>query len=394
MTNGLQRSMEFTDLMAFGLSAIMGSGGFNLIGKGIREGGAQFPLAIGGVALLFQGTSLVYQRAYDAFKANTSESDLVRAQFGDITANISSIAILLFNIISVSTIVVISSKQIFPTGSWSGQVGFAIALVAAMTGFSLTGIDLNKEFVSVFGFMILALLGFATMIGLIEFGKQTAPMKLPSSISDSSPNIYKSILYFYFILAGFDALMKFAEETKDPDNNLSRSFYASNALAALLTIGICFAFLVVFSRHTDSNKDNVISEIVESMLGKQAGVFTAGLSIVLMLVTSFVSFLATTRYMYSLGKETPLLQSFSELNDNKVPWKSILIASVVACLAILNNNVFTLVKISDIALTLTLVLVSAAATKMQLVKGVIPVVEGITTVALVALMGCILWCHD
>jgi APA family basic amino acid/polyamine antiporter len=394
MTNGLQRSMEFTDLMAFGLSAIMGSGGFNLIGKGIREGGSQFPLAIGSVALLFQGTSLVYQRAYDAFKANTSESDLVRAQFGDITANISSIAILLFNIISVSTIVVISSKQIFPTGSWSGQVGFAIALVASMTSFSLTGIDLNKEFVSVFGFMILALLGFATMIGFIEFGQQTVPLKMPSSISGTSPNIYKSILYFYFILAGFDALMKFAEETKDPDKNLTRSFYASNALATILTLGICFAFLVVFSTHAHSNKDNVISDIVESMLGKQAGVFTAGLSIVLMLVTSFVSFLATTRYMYSLGKEIPLLQSFSELNDNKVPWKSILIASVVACLAILNNNVFTLVKISDIALTLTLVLVSAAATKMQAVKGKMPLIEGATTVALVGLMGCILWCHD
>ena len=391
MTNGLQRSMEFSDLMAFGLCAIMGSGGFNLIGKGIREGGAQFPLALGGVAILFQGASLVYQRAYDAFKTNTAESDLVKEQFGDITAHVSSIAILLFNIISVSTIVVICSKQLFPTGSWSGQVSFAIALVAAMTGFSLSGIDMNKGFVNIFGFMILALLTFATMLGFVEGAQKDT---LSDFIRPTRPNLYSSIMYFYFILAGFDALMKFAEEAKNPDKDLARSFYASNALATLMTLGICFAFVVISAAHTIPQNDNVIAGIVESMLGKAAGSFTANLSIILMLVTSFVSFLATTRYMYSLGKEIPWLAAFSDLNTSKVPWKSVLITSIVACLAILNNHVFTLVKISDVALTVTLLLVSAAATKMQAVKGKLPLIEGATTAALVFLLGCIFMCKE
>lgn len=391
MTNGLQRSMEFSDLMAFGLCAIMGSGGFNLIGKGIREGGAHFPLALGGVATLFQGASLVYQRAYDAFKTNTAESDLVKEQFGDITAHVSSIAILLFNIISVSTIVVICSKQLFPRGSWSGQVSFAIALVAAMTGFSLTGIDMNKGFVNIFGFMVLALLTFATMLGFVEGAQKDT---LPEFIPPTRPNLYSSIMYFYFILAGFDALMKFAEEAKNPDKDLARSFYASNALATLMTLGICFAFVVISAAHTIPQNDNVIAGIVESMLGKAAGSFTANLSIVLMLVTSFVSFLATTRYMYSLGKEIPWLAAFSDLNTSKVPWKSVLITSIVACLAILNNHVFTLVKISDVALTVTLLLVSAAATKVQAVKGKLPLIEGATTGALVFLLGCIFMCKE
>jgi L-asparagine transporter-like permease len=98
--------------------------------------------------------------------------------------------------------------------------------------------------------------------------------------------------------------------------------------------------------------------------------------------------------MFSLGKEIPALALLSDLNDNKVPWKSVLITFVIATLGILNNHVFTLVKISDIALTVTLFLVSAAATKMQLIKGATPVVEGITTIALGALMGCIFLCHE
>jgi amino acid transporter len=386
--------MKFNDLMAFGLSAIMGSGGFNLIGKGIHAGGPQFPFAIGGVALLFQGASLVYQRAYNAFKTNISESDLIKEQFGNITSLVSSFTILLFNILFVSTIVVICSKQIFPEGSWSGQVSFAIALLTMMTGFSLTGIDMNKGLVNIFGFIIVALLMFATMIGFIEAGQYGIPSKLPISIGNTTPNIYKSIMYFYFILAGFDALMKFAEEAKNPDKDIARSFYVSNAVSTLLTLGVCFAFLVVYSTHTPTQNDNVIAGIVESMLGKGAGIFTAGLSIVLMLVTGFVSFLATTRYMYSLGKEIPWLAAFSYLNENKVPWKSIIITSIIACIAILSNHVFTLVKISDIALTITLLLVSAGVTKMEVAKGKMPLIEGTTTIALFLLLGCIFMCKE
>lgn len=53
----LAKSLNLFDLVGFGVASILGSGGFNLIGDGIRAGGAQFPLALGGVSLLFQGAS-------------------------------------------------------------------------------------------------------------------------------------------------------------------------------------------------------------------------------------------------------------------------------------------------------------------------------------------------
>jgi amino acid transporter len=382
----LKRSLEFNDLMAIGVASIMGSGGFNLIGDGIMTGGPYFPLSLGAVTVLFQGLSHIYKDAYHQFKTNTSESNLIKEQFGSIPEKISSIAIIFFNILSVSTILVISSKLLLPKGSWSGQVGFAIAILASMTAFSLKGIEINKELINIFTYGIVVLLILASMIGLIEFGQKTEPLKFPEAIRDLEFDFGKSLLYFFFIFAGFDVLMKFSEEAVDPDRDIPRAFFGSNAISALLTAGVCFSFLVVFSKEKFSENENIIARIAESMMGKQAGVTVGLISVLLMVVTSFISFLATTRYMYGLGREYPALESFTRLNENKVPWIPVIVTCLIAAAAILNNNVFTLVKLSDVTLTVTLLLVSAASLRGKLTKGKVPIIEGVTTASLLGLL--------
>lgn len=381
MADQLKRSLSFNDLLLFGVGTIIGSGGFNLIGNGILSGGAQFPLALGASALLFQGLSRVYQEAYNAFRTNTSESDIISQQFGPITSKISEVSIIGFNIICISTILIICAKLLFPNGSWPGQVSFAMTLLTIMTFFSLQGIDMNKEVVNTFSYTIIALLALVSSIGIFEFGQMG---DIQSAVTNAAPDFTKSFIYFYFILAGFDALMKFSEEAMEPDKDIPRSFYASNAISTILTAGVCFSFLVVFShKKFYGNDKNIVAEIIGLALGKYAGEFVGLLSIFLMVSTSFINFLATSRYMYSLGKEMPVLKT---LNENKVPWVSVTVTFVIAALGLLANNVFFMVNVSDILLTITLLLVSAATTQAQIMKGVVPFVEGITTVSLGAIL--------
>ena len=383
MADGLKKVLTFQDLTLFGVSSIMGSGGFNLIGDGIVSGGAQFPVALTAVSALFQGTSYVYQEVYNEFKKNTAESDIIKRELGDTAANISTTTILLFNLVSVSVILVLCSKLLFPKGTWSGQISFALVLLSIMTGVALKGIEFNRDVITLSGLAVTGLLSFAALIGLIELREGLPSM--PSALR-GTPNFVQSLLYFYFVLAGFDALIKFTEETKDPDHDLARSFYASNALSTLLTTGVCFAFLIVFSKQAFNENDNILAKIIGSMLGPDAEKFTGLLSIALMTVTGFVCFLAATRYMFGIGQDIKSLSMFTELNEKKAPWKAILIAMTVIGLGILNNHVYTLVKMCDITLTITLLLVSAAATKFALSKGGTPWIEGLTTLSLGGLL--------
>jgi amino acid transporter len=386
--DALKRVLSFENLLGFGIVNIMGSGGFNLIGDAVISGGPQFPLALAAVSALFQGTSLIYQEAYSAFKTNTSESDLIQKEFGSTAATASSAGILAFNLISTSTVLVICAKLLFPSGSWTGQISFALLILSVMTVISLKGIELNKEIITSAGIGIVALLSFAAMIGLVEFGTKGAPTSLPSSLQVKYSFIH-SLMYFYFVLAGFDALMKFAEESKDPDHDLPRSFYASNAFSTLLTAGVCLAFLLVFTTHKFKENENIVAKIVGSVLGASAESLTGIISIGLMIVSGFVTFLASSRYMFSAAGE---LAQLRELNEAKAPWKTILLATIIIALGILNNNVYELVRVADIALMVTMILVSAAATKMQLEKGKIPLVEGATTAGLGGLLStCVMY---
>jgi amino acid transporter len=378
----LSRVLSFKDLLLFGVASIMGSGGFNLIGNAIITGGPWFAGVLAAVSALFQGVSHSYEVAYKAFRTNTSESDLVKQEFGEVASSISSITILAFNILSISTILVISSKLLFPKGTWSGQIGFALCILFLMSGFSLQGIDVNKTVISFFGASVLVLALFASTIGLVEAGVYGIPTKAPTALHANPPNLVKSALYFFFVLAGFDTIIKLSEEAKEPDSNIPRSFYMSNAISTLLVIGISFAFLLVFSTHHFQENENVIARIVGSMLGPGAGAAAGFLSIVLMISTGFICFLATSRYIYGLGKKIPEVAWLSSLNEKKVPWKSVILTTVVAAIGIVVNNVYTLVKISDIGLTLTMLFVTAAAWK----RGSAPLIEAATTLGLLAVL--------
>lgn len=391
MGDTLKRVLTFENLMGFGIVNIMGSGGFNLIGDAIISGGTQFPLALAAISALFQGSSLTYQEAYSAFKKNTSESDLIEQEFGTAAAVAAAAGILAFNMISTSTVLVICAKVLFPSGSWTGQISFALLILSGMAAASLKGIELNNNIITIAGIGVISLLSFATLIGLVELGAKGIPSSLPNSVGIKH-NFIHSVMYFYFILAGFDALMKFAEESKDPDRDLPRSFYASNAISTLLTIGICIAFIVVFAGSKSTKDENIVAKMIGAVLGPKAEEVTAILSIGLIIMSGFVTFLASSRYMFSAAGEIKGLEQLRDVNDAKAPWKTIVIVTIIIAIGILINNVYELVKISDIALTVTLLLVSSAATKMQFKKGKIPWIESATTAGLVALLSaCIIY---
>jgi basic amino acid/polyamine antiporter, APA family len=400
----LKRALGLWDLVGFGIASIMGSGGFNLISEGVVQGGRWFPAAIALIATLFQGASKAYDEAYKVFKSNTAESDVVQQQFGSTASKLTGLSILGFNIFSVSTILVFAAKNLFPAGKWHGQIGIALLILSAMFGFSLKGIELDKQVIGFFAACIVGLLAFASAIGLVEgFGPNGTPPDAWPAALDKTPSFLKSVLFFYFILSGFDDLMKFTQESKDPDKDIPRSFYLSNGISTVLTTGVAYAFVHVLTLRRGSTTiptKNAIGMILESALGPPTGTAIYWLGIFLMIVTAFVSFLAVTRYIYSLadkvdsystedekaGPFNRFLHWLQDLNAAAVPWRAVLLTFSLTSLGILMNHTETLVKISDFFLTLTMFSVTSAVTKMRLSKGEAPWIEGATATGFLGLL--------
>ena len=340
------------------------------------KAGNWWPAALAIASAVLMGGARTYEDAWEAFKTNTAESDFVKKIFGDQASDLTATAVLLWNILSISTILVICSHMLFPDGTWFGQITFALTLLGAMGFLSLRGIDINKEVINFFTAGLILILTAASVLGLGGL----ATKGLPSVPAISEQSFVTSLLYFFFILAGFDALIKFTEEAKDP-KDIPRSFYISNALSTSLVLGLCIAFVTSVDMRKLRNFDNGIGEIFQAYLGGNTKTAVTYFSVIYMIITTFVAFLATTRYMYGLGDVYKGLEFMKTVNEAKAPTTAIFSTLATSAATILVNHAEWLVRAADFSLASLLFLVASAAAKE---KGTL--VEGGTAVSFAGLM--------
>ena len=378
----LKKTLSLYDLVFFGIASILGSGGFNLVGEAVMKGGDAWPAALAIASAVFMGSAKTYEEAFNAFKTNTAESDFVNKIFGENSSLVTISAVMLWNILSISTILVVCSHMLFPEGAWIGQITFALMLLGLMGFFSLKGLDVNKETINAFSAVLVVVLGGVSFLGasgVMQKGIPSVPV-IPEK------SFVASLLFFYFILAGFDALIKFTEETKDP-KNVPRSFYISNLLSIALVLGICLAFVTTVDMRRLWKFDNGIGEILHKFLGGNTKMIVTYFAVLYMIITTFVTFLATTRYLFGLGDVYKGLDFMKVVTEAKVPINAVLFTLSTAALGIIVNHKESLVRAADFGLSALLLMVAAAATKSVVSQGKIPWIEGTTTAALAGFMG-------
>jgi hypothetical protein len=378
----LKKTLSLYDLVFFGIASILGSGGFNLVGEAVMKGGDAWPAALGLAAAVFMGSAKTYEEAFNAFKTNTAESDFVKKIFGENASLITISAVMIWNILSISTILVVCSHMLFPDGAWIGQITLALMLLGLMGFFSLKGLDVNKETINAFSAVLVVVLGGVSFLG----ASGVVQKGIPAVPAIPEKSFVASLLFFYFILAGFDALIKFTEETKDP-KDVPRSFYMSNLLSIALVLGICLAFVTTVDMRRLWTFDNGIGEILHKFLGGNTKMIVTYFAVLYMIITTFVTFLATTRYLFGLGDVYKGLNFMKVVTEAKVPINAVLFTLSTAAIGILVNHKESLVRAADFGLSALLLMVAAAATKSVVSQGKIPWIEGTTTAALAGFMG-------
>ena len=381
---GLKKSMTLKDLVLFGILSILASGGFNLLGHAVVQAGPAWPVTLTAAAAVFLGAAKTYAVAFKSNPSNTAESDLVQDQFGDIASAITAIGILIFNIVSISTILVFCSHIILPSASWTSQIALTISMIAAMSGFALQGIDINKSVLNGFSQILILILAITSVLG---FGG-VALKGYPQVFRVKGGSLTSSFFYFFFIMAGFDALMKFVEETREP-SDIPKSFYISNLISIFLLFGVVLAYVCWVDIGSLKTFDNPIGEIFQVFLGGYTREIFIGFAVMFMVITSFVIFLVTTRYLYGLADEYPVLAPLKSVNAAKVPDTAIYTTFGISSVISIMNQTEKLLRLTDIGLGIQLLTVAGAATVSQIKAGAFPLIEGATTAALTAVLASV-----
>lgn len=350
----LKRTLTLTDLTLFGVASIIGSGGFNFIGRGVSSGGSWWPAAVSIAAVLLMGAAYAYDGAFQRHPNNTAESDILRSVLGPWAEGAGAIAILVFQMASIVVIIVFCSKLIWPTGSWYTQMATTLSLLAAVTGAALAGIELDKLIIDGTSWILIATLTVASSLALAGLATQELTLPAPTQ-----GEFVKSIFMFFYVLAGFDSIMKFTEEAKE-EQDIPRSFYLSNLVSFLLTIGVAVALSYWTPGLPDSKQDNAIGWLFAAFTGPWIVKPFKWFILILLLLTTFVTFLATTRYLYGLGDKATWLAPLKEVNGVSAPWIAILsVFGIGSCISLINNTEL-LVMITDLGFSVIATLVASS----------------------------------
>lgn len=364
--------LNLSDLVLFGTSSILGSGGFNLIGNAIASGKDYFPFALAAVGLIFAGSAYSYTYAHDKYKKNNSEALIVEAAFGTPGKLVSHFSILGYNIISIAVVLVLCAKLLIPDNSWFNQILFASTILLLMIFGAFQQLDINKSVINIFSLGIIAILSVITFLGCTHITKTV-------SLGTERTNLYDSLTYFFFILAGHDTLMKFSEEAADT-KDINKSFYISIALSFTLIAGTCIAAMVYIKDFSKINVNDIVSHIFKEAFNDNIATIVKYVAIILMTSTSFVNFLATIRYYNSITDTT----------TNSGIFVIGLLSLGIICI----NHLSTLVKFADVGLILTLLCVALAVCVERYKTGEVPYIDGLSGLGLLTILGLITAKHS
>jgi hypothetical protein len=200
----------------------------------------------------------------------------------------------------------------------------------------------------------------------------------------------------YFILAGFDSIMKFTEEAKDAAD-IPRAFFTANIISFILVAGVALAIQVWLFTGTvftgpglsAGNESNALGHLFSVFAGPWILEPTKYLMTAFMLATTFIVFLSQTRYLFGLGEKFPALSALKEVNSASVPYITVALVAGIAGLAILINHTETLVRLSDVGIIGLLGLVAAAASVTDWQSGALvsSLVNGVTATGFAGLLG-------
>ena len=380
----LYKTLSLTDLIFFGIINILGSGAANLVGHSVVAAGNTLPLQIGGALALLLGSSYTYAEAAEKYKTNDAENKLIAEEMGSIGKVLSSLVIVLFNIVSTSVSLIFITRLLFPDASPVFSILFSIQIAILLIAIGLFGIEVNKTIITSIGALCVGTIGLLGVAGVFRWFSGGHMQNLTTAVG-SSFDPARAFLYIFFILAGVDILIKFTEETVN-ESDIPKSFYISSVLSAILLAGLCFAFIMYVPLRGMRNIDNVFACITKNMFGSTEATIITYIVGAFLCVSNLVNYIGTTRYVYSNLKDSPF-EGWRSLNSAGAPWKILLGCGAAIISFIFINNIDKLVAAADLFLVGTLAAVGWSAARAKLREGKNPWIESLTTLGLFGVGG-------
>lgn len=351
----LNRVLGLPMLTFYGVGMILGAGIYSIIGKaaGIAGDGIWLSFVFAAAAAML--AALSYAELAAMFPKAGGEYVYLRKAFPKLKwiGNAGGLMMAFAGIATAATVVLAFAGylQQFVT---LPPLLIASSLLGLFTIVNILGVKesswVNAAFtlIEVFGLLLFIYFGVQSP----KFGEA-----LFSSFSAATLSGSALIIFAYF---GFENIVNFAEETKNPEVTLPRAILLSIGISTVLYVLVALAAVSLLPSSELAESSAPLSDAIRPLSEKIAGAL-AGIALFATANTALVSLVTTSRILYGMAQDHALPGIFAGvLAKRKTPWFAALFSMLFACALLPLNKVDTLASISSFATMLAFVAVHAA----------------------------------
>lgn len=356
--NGLKRSLGFWDVLMFGVGGIVGAGIYAIIGKAAGFSGNMLWLSFVTAAAVALLTGLSYAEFVSRFPSSGGSFEYIKQGLGTKTAFIMSVFMAFTGIVAAAAISISFADYLsrlinFP--SWLIVIG----VIALMAFFNIIGAKYSSYYnsfatvVTLLGLTAVVVLSFPD-IGSVDLLK----------INDAGwTGILAGGALIFFSYIGFEDLVKMAEETKNPKQNMPKAIMISGIVVLVIYVLIAISSVSVMGWEKLSNSDGPLAAVIEQKIGT---IGATALVIIALFATSktiLSNILGTSRLLYDVARVSDVswMKKFTTISGiGNAPNYAIVAISIVAIAFGLIGNLQIVASISNIFIFIVFGMVNVA----------------------------------
>lgn len=352
----LKRELGLFDVTVAGIGIILGAGIYVLIGVAAGDAGNATWLAFLISAIVAGFTGFSYAELTSVFEGDAGEYDYVRKGYGKKLAWIVAMVVIFTGLVSGATVAL----------GFAGYIAniihidfltAAIIIILAMSFINYYGIRESSRFnIVATGIEFLGLL-IIIALGIPHWGEVNL-LEMPNG----PQGLFQAGALVFFAFMGFETIVKFREETINPNKTIPRALLLSIFITAIVYVLVSISAVSIVSAEKLATSSSPLAEVAQASLGPMAFV---GLAIIALFSTSntiLLSLLTTSRMMYGMAKRKSLPAILSKVHPaRRTPHIAVLVTMILAVLFSFLRNIELVANMTTVLLFLTFILVNVSA---------------------------------
>jgi len=351
----LKRALSLFQVTVCGVGIILGAGIYALVGLGAGYAGPALWLSflISGIIAAF--TALSYAELSSIFREDAGEYDYVRETMGKTTAIITGLIVLFLGIFTAATV------SLAFGGYFNKLVGTpilltGIGLLFAMTVINYMGIKESATMNLIFTAIESAGLLIIIVLGIKHLGSVNL-LEMPNGMQ----GVFQATALIFFAYIGFEAVVKFAEETKNPEKNIPRGVLLSLLFSTIVYVLVAIAAVSIMPWFDLSTSQAPLADVAAVSLGVYAFILLGIIALFSTANTVLMDLVTVSRMAYGIAVKKALPNFLTKVHGKtKTPHVAIFTVFIITVCFMFIRDLEKIANIADLLLFIVFILVNVA----------------------------------